>query len=157
MKKTTDDINDDINTEIETKVTDLEIKVEEINNKYLRSLADYQNLEKQTAIWREDFVKFSNGVLIKQILEVVDDLEKACEHLADDGLKIILDKLKNILKNTGLEEISVEGLEFNPEQMEVISVEPGEENNKVAKVLQKGYILNGRIIRPAKVIIWVKS
>lgn len=131
--------------------------LEELNNKYLRALADYQNLEKQTSAWREDFVKFSNAGLISQILEVVDDLEKACEHLTDDGLKLVLDKLKNILKNAGLEEILVDGLEFNPEQMEVVSVEPGEENNKVAKVVQKGYILNGRILRPAKVIIWQKS
>ncbi len=131
--------------------------LEELNNKYLRALADYQNLEKQTAVWREDFVKFSNAGLISQILEVVDDLEKACEHLNDDGLKLVLDKLKNILKNAGLEEILVDGLEFNPEQMEVVSVEPGEENNKVAKVVQKGYILNGRILRPAKVSIWQKS
>lgn len=132
-------------------------KNEELNNKYLRALADYQNLEKQTAAWREDFVKFSNAGLICQILEVVDDLEKACEHLADDGLKLVLEKLKNILKNVGLEEILVDGLEFNPEQMEVVSVESGEENNKVAKVVQKGYILNGRILRPAKVSIWQKS
>ena len=132
-------------------------KDDELNEKYLRALADYQNLEKQTAAWREDFVKFSNASLISQILEVVDDLEKACEHLADDGLKLVLDKLKAILKNAGLEEILVDGLEFNPEQMEVVSVEPGEENNKVAKVVQKGYILNGRILRPAKVIIWQKS
>ncbi len=132
-------------------------KDDELNEKYLRALADYQNLEKQTAAWREDFVKFSNASLISQILEVVDDLEKACEHLADDGLKLVLDKLKAILKNAGLEEILVDGLEFNPEQMEVVSVEPGEENNKVAKVVQKGYILNGRILRPAKVSIWQKS
>ncbi len=65
--------------------------LEELNNKYLRALADYQNLEKQTAVWREDFVKFSNAGLISQILEVVDDLEKACEHLNDDGLKLVLD------------------------------------------------------------------
>lgn len=141
---------------IDPKVAELEARIEDLNNKYLRSLADYQNLEKQTQCWREDFVKFSNSVLINQILEVLDDLEKAQEHLKDEGLQIIVDKLKNILKNNGLEEIKTYGEDFNPETMEVVSTEPGEEQHKVAKVLQKGYILNGKALRPAKVSVWEK-
>ena len=77
----------------------LEAKIAELNDKYLRSLADYQNLEKQTRTWRNDFVKFANQDLILKLLEVLDDLEKAREHLNDDGLKIIIDKLNTILKN----------------------------------------------------------
>lgn len=141
---------------IDPKVAELEARIEDLNNKYLRSLADYQNLEKQTQCWREDFVKFSNSVLINQILEVLDDLEKAQEHLKDEGLQIIVDKLKNILKNNGLAEIKANGEDFNPETMEVVQTEPGEEQHKVAKVLQKGYILNGKALRPAKVSVWEK-
>ena len=131
----------------------LEAKIAELNDKYLRSLADYQNLEKQTRTWRNDFVKFANQDLILKLLEVLDDLEKAQEHLNDDGLKIIIDKLNTILKNNGLEELDVLGKEFNPELMEAIQTEPGEEEHRVLKVVQKGYILNERVIRPAKVVV----
>jgi molecular chaperone GrpE len=139
------------------KTEELELKVAELNDKYLRSLADYQNLEKQTSAWKDDFVKFANQGLTTKLLEVLDDLEKAQEHLNDDGIKIIIDKLKNILKNTGLEEISVENCQFDPALMEAVQTEPGEVDHQVAKVLQKGYILNGRVIRPAKVSVWQKS
>lgn len=131
----------------------LEAKIAELNDKYLRSLADYQNLEKQTRTWRNDFVKFANQDLILKLLEVLDDLEKAQEHLNDDGLKIIIDKLNTILKNNGLEELDVSGKEFNPELMEAIQTEPGKEEHRVLKVVQKGYILNERVIRPAKVVV----
>lgn len=139
------------------ELENLQKELEETKNKYLRSLADYQNLEKQTKTWRDEFIKFANQDLITKLLEIVDDLEKAQEHFQDEGLKIIIDKLCDVLKNNGLEEISADGEKFNPEEMEAIQVEPGEEDHKVAKVLQKGYILNGRVIRPAKVSVWQKS
>ena len=137
MKKTTDDSNEN----------------EEINNKYLRSLADYQNLEKQTQIWREEFVKFANQNLIVQLLEILDHLETAQANLQDDGLQLIVDKLKVILKNSGLEEIEVLGTEFNPVLEEAVEVIPGQENNKITEVKTKGYKLNGKVIRPAKVVV----
>ncbi|MEK7127659.1 MAG: nucleotide exchange factor GrpE [Patescibacteria group bacterium] len=129
---------------------------DDLQNKYLRALADYQNLEKQTQVWKEDFLKFANQNLIIQLLEVLDDLEKAQEHLNDEGLKIVLDKLIKILTNNGIEEIEVINKEYDAATAETVSVEPGEENNVVAKVLQKGYKLNGKIIRVAKVIVWQK-
>lgn len=129
---------------------------EELTNKYLRALADYQNLEKQTQAWREDFVKFANQNLIIELLEVLDDLEKANEHLNDEGLKIVLDKLRKILENSGLEELDVLNKEYDAITAEVVNMEAGEQNNVVAKVLQKGYKLNGKIVRVAKVIVWQK-
>lgn len=127
-----------------------------MQNKYLRALADYQNLEKQTQVWKEDFLKFANQNLIIQLLEILDDLEKAQEHLNDEGLKIVLDKLTKILINNGIEEIEVLNKEYDATTAEVISMQAGEENNIVAKILQKGYKLNGKIIRVAKVIVWQK-
>ncbi|MCL4397769.1 nucleotide exchange factor GrpE [Patescibacteria group bacterium] len=138
---------------LEKKIEELEAQVAELNNKYLRSLADYQNLEKQTQTWRDEFIKFANQGLIIKLLEIVDDLEKAQEHLQDEGLKIIIDKMKTIFKNNGLEEIEVAGQEFNPADMEAVQVEPGEEDHQVTRILQKGYKLNGKIIRPAKVVV----
>ena len=131
----------------------MDIDVEELNNKYLRSLADYQNLEKQTQAWKEEFVKFANQGIIKQILEILDDLEKAQEHLKDDGLQIIIDKLKAVLKNNGVEEIEVLGTNFDPMIGEAVEVAPGKEDHKVVGVRTKGYRLNGKVIRPAKLIV----
>lgn len=127
--------------------------VKGFKDKYLWALADYQNLEKQTAAWKEDFVKFANLELVLQILEVVDDLEKAQEHLNDAGLKIVIDKLQKILKNNGLEEITCLEGNFDPTTCEAIEIVPGQEDNKIVKILEKGYKLNGKVIRPAKVAV----
>lgn len=126
---------------------------EDYKEKYLRALADYHNLEKQTQAWREDFVKFASSGLIKKLLEILDDLEKAEEHLKDDGLSMVIKKFKDTLFAEGLTEIKLEGQEFDPNLAEVVSTEPSEKPNIVNKVLQKGYDLNGRVIRPAKVIV----
>lgn len=132
-------------------------KFEELNNKYLRALADYQNLEKQTADWKEDFVRYANSGLIQKLLEVLDDLEKAEEHINDDGLKLIISKFRNILNDEGIEELKLNGSEFNPAEAEVVSTEPGEKSNIVTKTLQKGYKLKDKVIRPAKVIVSAKE
>lgn len=131
-------------------------ELKEVNEKYLRALADYQNLQKQTESWREEFVQYASSNLIRKLLEIFDDLEKAQEHIADEGLKLIIEKVQNILREEGVEELELAGKEYNPTQAEVISTEPGEKENIVAKVLQKGYRLRDKIIRPAKVIVWAK-
>ena len=129
---------------------------EKPDEKYLRALADYQNLEKQTQNWRENFVKFANQDLIVSLLEILDDLEKAQEHLKNDGLQIIIDKLKKTLENSGLEEIKLDNEVFNPELCEAIEIIPGEEDNKIAEIIQKGYKLNGKVVRVAKAKVWQK-
>lgn len=131
-------------------------KQQELNEKYLRALADYQNLEKQTENWKNEFVQYANSGLVKKLLEVLDDLEKAQEHLQNEGLKLIIGKLENILREEGVEELELSGKEYNPAEAEVISTEPGEQENIIVKVLQKGYRLKNKIIRPAKVIVWAK-
>ncbi len=131
--------------------------VKDFKDKYLRALADYQNLEKQTQSWKEDFVKFASQNLIIQILEILDDLEKAQEHLPDEGLKLVLDKLQTILKNNGLEEIFCEGAAFDPNLCEAVEILAGEEDNKIVKILKKGYKLNGKVIRVAKVTVTKKQ
>lgn len=147
-----DDISNVDDVKIET-----EEKVDEFKEKYLRALADYQNLERQTAVWKETFVQYSNVSLISKILEVLDDLEKAQEHVKDEGLHLVINKLKNILGAEGVEELDLEGKEYNPSEAEVISTESGDEDNIVIKVLQKGYRIKDKIIRAAKVIVSIKS
>lgn len=132
-------------------------EINEYREKYLRALADYQNLERQTQNWKADFVMYANVDLVKKLLEVVDDLEKAGEHIADEGLQLIVQKLKNILRNEGLEELELSGKEYNPNEAEVVSTEKGEKDGMVVKILQKGYKIKERIIRPAKVIVSIKK
>lgn len=143
------------------KVDEEETKIVELNEKYLRALADYQNLSRQTETWKADFVQYANVPLIMNLLEVLDDLEKAQENLKDNGLALIISKFKKLLESEGLEVVELEGKEYDPTLAEVISMEPalthsdagGDKDNVVTKVLQKGYKLRDRIIRPAKVIV----
>lgn len=128
-------------------------KIDELNGKYLRALADYQNLQKQTESWRQEFVQYASSNLVGKLLEILDDLEAAQEHLQDGGLKLIIGKLQNVLRDEGLEELIVEGKPFDPTTAEVISTEPGDQDQVVARVLQKGYRLKDKVVRPAKVIV----
>ncbi len=142
--------------EQDKRVEELEKKVEELNEKYLRALADYHNLQKQTDSWREEFTKYASGNLIGKLLGVLDGLEKAREHIKDEGLNLVIGKLQNILREEGLDEIELLGKEYNPETAEAISTQPGEKDNIIVEVLQKGYKLKDKIIRAGKVIVSVK-
>ena len=132
-------------------------ELEEIKSKYLRALADYQNLDKQTQNWKEEFVQFANSGLIRRLLEVLDNLEKAQEHLKDEGLLLVVSQFKNVLQSEGLTELEVAGKKYDPNTAEVVSTLPGQEENIVETVVQKGYKLKDKIIKPAKVIVSVKA
>ncbi len=133
-----------------------DIQIDEYKEKYLRALADYQNLERQTADWKQSFITFANVELIKKLLEVLDDLEKAQDHLKDSGLELVIGKLKTLLQAEGLEVLDLEGKDYSPEEAEVVSTQPDDKPNKVLKILQKGYKLKDKVIRPAKVIVSIK-
>lgn len=124
----------------------------ELEAKWKRALADYQNLEKRTEKEKYDFVRFANASLISKLLGVLDDLDRAHRHSQDPGLKLIHHQLQNILKDEGLEEISTAGQTFNPETMEAIDHVNGK-LNQVIQVLSKGYTLNSKVVRPAKVAV----
>ena len=125
------------------KLADLELK-------WKRALADYANLEKRIEKEKHHFIKFSNAQLLKKLLPILDDLELCENHLKDQGLTMILNKLKEILKSEGVEEIKTQGEEFNPEIMEAMEIIEGPKN-KVIEVVSKGYLLEGKILRVAKV------
>lgn len=159
--KTTEEIKDEVLTTEEPVVSEevnpLEEQLVEAQQKYLRALADYQNLERQMQVWKEEFTKYANQGLIRKLLEVLDDLEKAQEHIKDDGLAIIVSKLRAVLVEEGVVEVEVLGKDYDANLAEAVGTEPGEEEHKVVRVLQKGYQLKDRVIRPAKVIVSTKS
>lgn len=131
-------------------------KEEDWKEKYLRALADYQNLQKRVEEERMRMIKYANEQLILELLEVYDNLIKASEHISDEGLKIVIKQLEDLLKKYGVEEISVEG-EFDPQWHECVEMVQGNEDNKICGVVKKGYKLYNKLIRPAKVKVTTKN
>jgi molecular chaperone GrpE len=130
---------------------------------YMRTYAEMENIKKRGIKEREELGKYANESLIKEILPVIDNLEKAISHARDDenssalveGLELIRDALMKTLEKAGLEGVEAFGKSFDPNFHEAVSkqkddtVAPGH----VMIELQKGYVLNGRLIRPSKVVI----
>ncbi len=138
------------------KVADKEIETEDWKEKYLRALADYQNLQKRVEEERVGMIKYANEQLILELLEVYDNLIKASEHLSDEGLKIVIKQLEDLFKKYGLEEIATDG-DFDPQWHEGVEMVPGDEDNKICGVVKKGYKLYNKLIRPAKVRVTTKN
>jgi len=125
-------------------------KIKDLELKWKRALADYHNLEKRIDKEKEFFVKFSNAQLLASLLPVLDDLERAKKHLKDQGLSLAVNKFKEVLQKENLEEIKAQGEEFNPELMEATEIVKGPKN-RVVEVVNKGYLLNNKVLRVAKV------
>jgi len=132
------------------------VKAASLENDLRRALADYANLEKRVNREKAAFAKFANAVLIEKVLAALDGLERAEKHLQDKGLTLALGQLKTALLSEGVEEIEVKGKEFNVNEMDCVEVIEGKKN-RVAEIVNKGYKLNGRVLRPAKVKIGTKN
>ncbi len=134
------------------KEEDLEIQEKEIEIQLKKALADYQNLEKRVALEKEEVVKSANRGLILRLLPSLDTLTLAEKHTQDEGLRLSIKQMFDILEKEGLKKIETEGKEFNPEFMEAIQVVEGEEG-KVMEELRTGFLLNGKVLRPAQVVV----
>ena len=130
---------------------------------YLRSQADIENIRKRNKKEKEDWLKYANESLIKDLLPSLDSLEKALAHTDNEnaldalreGVGLTLKGLKDALSKSGLEEVIAKGETFDPcfheavSQIENDKVKPG----TIVEELQKGYLLNKRLIRPAMVVV----
>ncbi len=133
-------------------------------NKYKRALADYQNLLKQTAKEKMEFAVYANEQMLREILPVYDHLKMAIAHhngeSTDDwitGVKHVVKQFKDVLEKIGVEEIKVKDKKFDHNLMDALSNEETEDeklDGLVAKEIKAGYKLNGKIIEPAKVIVY---
>jgi len=141
-----------IKEEYENQIKELQDKVESLENSWKRALADYNNLEKRTAEEKENFLTLVKLQVVESFLPFFDNLEKIQENLKDEGLHLTLKELQKSLKSIGVEEIETDGKDFDHNLMEAIEVQKGEKN-KVLKTIQKGYLLNGVLLRPAKVAV----
>ncbi len=138
-------------------------KHEDWEGKYKRARADYVNLERRIKGQQEKFVRFANSVLILKLLPILDDLEKAVVVEEDDGLKLLLKNLQEVLQSEGVEEIKVKkDDEFDPNIMEGLQHgnTEGTETQKVMKVVEvirKGYKVKEKVLRPAQVQVGGKD
>ncbi|KPK96736.1 MAG: hypothetical protein AMJ95_12535 [Omnitrophica WOR_2 bacterium SM23_72] len=137
-------------------------KSQEYQDRVLRLQADFDNIRKRLEREKQEFVRFANEGLIVDLLNIVDDLERSVE-LAQGkhedfsaflkGIEMILAHLYDLLKKNGLSAIEAKGKIFDPEYHEALlkSEADGVADNTVIEELQKGYLLNSRVIRTAKV------
>ena len=138
-------------------------KYAELNDKYLRLFSEFDNHRKRTAKEKLDLMATASENVIKEILPVLDDFERALQNMEKNGneadlqgVTLIFNKLKDTLKKKGLEEIEAMNAEFNTDEHEALTMIPAPEEDKKGKVLdviQKGYKLNGKVIRFARVVV----
>lgn len=126
--------------------------------KYQRLMADFQNYKRRTEKEKSDIYAYANEKLILGLLEVIDNFERAVlSETADEkyaeGMEMIFKQLKGVLEKSGLEEIKALGEGFDPNFHNAVMTEDNDqfESGSVTEVLQKGYTLNGKVIRPSMV------
>lgn len=138
-------------------------KLAELNDKHLRLQAEFDNFRKRTAKEKIDLTVTASESVIKDILPVLDDFERALQNMEKNGneadmqgVKLIFNKLKDTLRKKGLEEIEAMDAEFNTDEHEALTMIPAPDESKKGKVMdviQKGYKLNGKVIRFARVVV----
>ena len=149
--------------ELLEKIKELEEKAGEDYDQYLRAKAETDNIIKRNKREKEEWVKFSNESLIKELLSVIDNLEMAISHSTDEnslhalkeGVELTLKGLRDTLSKSGLEEVKAEGESFDPSFHHAVS-EQEDENIEAGRILielQKGYTLHNRLLRPAMVVL----
>ncbi len=126
-----------------------------------RLQADFDNYRKRVQRENEEFKKYASAGIVTDLLTIVDDLDRALEHAKEDddlvvGIKGVRANLMKILENNGLQEIPAEG-KFDPNYHEALCTVEGEEDDQIAEVFQKGYTLNGKVIRFTKVKVTKKT
>lgn len=155
------DNTEQLSAEIEalkTKLAEAESKASEYRDTWMRSQAEFQNYRKRLERDNELTYVSMKGDIVKKILPVLDDLERALQNRPTDnawanGIDLIARKMQNILDSEGIQRIEAEGMEFDPKFHEAISHEPadGVKSGFVISVVQNGYMLGDRVIRPALV------
>lgn len=154
---------DDAAEELQKALEEKEEALKELNNKYLYLQADFENFKRIKTKEKQDILKYGNEVLIKDLIPVIDNLERAIEHASKseegkgivDGVQITLNEFLKVLERSGVERVDAVGKKFDPNlhealfQEERVDMEP----DTVTSEVQKGYTLNGRLLRPSRVAV----
>lgn len=144
--------------------TELNQQLEEAQDRYLRVQAELANIQKRNAKERQDAAKYRSQSLATELLPVIDNLERALEIEVDDekavnfkkGVEMVYNMMVEALKNEKIEAINPINEPFDPNfhmSIQVQEAEEGQEPDTVINVIQKGYKLNDRILRPAMVVV----
>lgn len=142
----------------------LKAEIQDQKDKYLRLVAEFDNFRKRNARERLDLIQTASKDVIVSLLEVMDDCDRAEKQLAatgdlstmKEGILLVFNKLRNIVQSKGLKAMQSIGAPFNPDQHEAITevpVQDPELKGKVIDEVEKGYYLNDKIIRFAKVVV----
>ena len=131
---------------------------EALNTKYLRLMADFQNYKRRTEKEKNDIYAFANEKIVSELLNVIDNFERALDAGNDgdsfvEGMNLIFKQLQGVLEKAGVVEIEALGQDFDPNFHHAVLTEDSAEyeSGKVTAVLQKGYLLNNKVIRPSMV------
>lgn len=144
---------------LKKQVENLENILKEKNEEILRRAADLDNYRKRLTKETEDKVRFANQAVVKDFLPVIDNIEMALQHAEEgsplrEGIELTIKSFKDALSKHGVKEVDAEiGTIFDPAVHEAIMMDSTAEyeNNAITLCVQKGYLLNDRVIRPAKV------
>jgi len=145
------------------RLEEAETKAAENYDKYVRAVAELDNFRKRAAREKADAIAYGNETLIRDVLPIIDSLDRATEHAckaADmgafkEGFKLVKDQLLCCLGKHGVETIAAVGTDFDPQLHDaMLQVESEEKNHsKVVEEFEKGYLLRGRLLKPAKVSV----
>lgn len=162
-KQETNSREGDFENTAEKEVDVLKEKIAELNDKFLRQAAEFENFKRRNAKERMELVQTAGRDVIADLLDVVDDSERAQKQMEitneleqlKEGVSLVFSKLRNTLTAKGLKPMNAKGSDFNPDLHEAIAeIEAGDEmKGKIIDEVQKGYYLNDKIIRYAKVVV----
>ena len=145
------------------KMQEMGEKLAEAQDKYVRLYSEYENYRKRTNLEKADLIINGSKDMIKAVLPVVDDMERALTAMADEdgakeGVQLIYNKLMNILSQKGLKPIEAKGQKFDENLHEAVTQFPAADETQkgtVMDVVEKGYYLNDKVLRYAKVVVAV--
>jgi molecular chaperone GrpE len=147
----------------DSQLNELTTKLADVQDRYLRLSAEFDNYRKRTLKERYDLIKTAGEDILKDLLPVIDDFDRAISVMSSsdsidaimEGTVLIYNKFKSILESKGLTELNPVGADFDPDIHEAIAKIKGtnKQSGKIIDVTQKGYSLNEKIIRHPKVVI----
>ncbi len=147
--------------EAQKKIEELEVQLKDKDQKYLYLYAEFENFKKRSIKERSELIKYGTEPLAREILDVIDNLERAISHMPKDtdktlgeGLHMVLNQFRAILQKQGIEHIKSVEQSFDPNFHEAISSEQSDHpEGTVVKEHMRGYTIHGRLLRPARVVV----
>ena len=147
---------------LEEKIVELQKEVADWKDKYLRSIAEFDNFRRRSIQEKSDWIRLATEKMALNVCDVVDNFERALSHLNQEALEdknikgiiLIEQQLRTVLEKEGVKRIEAMGEEFDPTLHEALAHIPSElEENKIAAIIQNGYTMHDKLIRPVRVAV----